>query len=240
MLLGFLRSYEARLSGHTKIKGVATANAVQSGSHSPVVCQICDKKVHSALACYYRHNEQRFASKNDKARSRFHSNRDASMPVANAIWYPDSRASDHITGKPQYIQSSDATPSSKTLTVANGNLLQIDLIGSSKYSLGHKSVNLNNIIHAPAVTKNLLSVSKFCNDNSVSLRFDARNVYLKDNHSGNNDEVVIGNIKEGLYQIELNDCPTTSETNTCSSVDQQTWHSRFGHTCEQMTRRLIN
>lgn len=101
-----------------------------------------------------------------------------------------------------------------------------------------KSVNLHNIIHAPAVSRNLLSVSKFCQDNSVSLHFDAYNVYLKDNLNRGSDEIVIRNVNDGLYEIKLQNHPHSAQAFSCSSVEHKTWHGRFGHTCDQTTRKL--
>lgn len=60
-LLGVLCSYKALLNHHSKVKGITTANSVQSST--TVVCQICKKKGHSALFCYNRHNKQHFPSK---------------------------------------------------------------------------------------------------------------------------------------------------------------------------------
>lgn len=140
-LLGFLRSYEAQLSHHSEIRGIAIVNAMQLEAASLIICQICDKKGHSTLSCNNRHNEQHLPSKNEKSRPRFRYNRGSNTPspAANAIWYPNSGASDHVSSDPQCIQTSDAAPPSRTLTVANGNSLQIDYTGSSNYLLAHKN-----------------------------------------------------------------------------------------------------
>lgn len=71
-MLGCLCSFDARLSRHNGFKGVSTTNTIQTGSSTSMIFQICSKRGHDALACFYRHNEQRFSSKNDRARSRYH------------------------------------------------------------------------------------------------------------------------------------------------------------------------
>lgn len=104
--------------------------------------------------------------------------------------------------------------------------------------LENKTVQLNDILLAPQIKKNLLSISKLCANNSVSLCFDKNHVYLK-NLQAKNAEIVIRNVKEGLYQIDLKEAVSTSETNTCTSSDLQIWHSCFGHACEAVTRKLV-
>lgn len=61
LLLGLLRSYDARLNHQSEFHGITTANAVQGSQNTKsatMTCQICDKKGHTALACFNRHNEQ--------------------------------------------------------------------------------------------------------------------------------------------------------------------------------------
>lgn len=236
-LLGLLRSYEAHLSRHTEARNVATTNAVQSSS-SILVCQICEKRGHSALSCFHHHNEQHFPSNVDKSRQRFHYNNKASTtkesPAANVIWYPDSGVSVHVNSDPHCIQKSHQ--SSKSLTVANGNRLRFNQTGSSNFLLANKFIHLKEILLAPFISKNLLSLSKFCLHNSVSLSFDANSVYLKVLRSSN-DEIKIGKVNGGLYEIHLED--HTPEANTYISVDLERWHKRLVHACKRATRRMI-
>ncbi|KMZ75993.1 hypothetical protein ZOSMA_108G00310 [Zostera marina] len=115
------------LSRHIEIGDVAMANTVQS---SIIVCQICKKREHSAISCFNRHNEQLFPTKVDRSRqprnnynfrNNYKNNNKSPAPSANAVWYPASGASDHVTNDLQCIQ--DNHYSSKSLTVANGSLI---------------------------------------------------------------------------------------------------------------------
>lgn len=90
-LLGSFRSFSERISCHTEVKGFPTAIAIQSRTTSPIVCQICEKRGHFALSCYNKHNEQRFLSKNDKARSRGHFSMNSGTSSANAVITNDSQ-----------------------------------------------------------------------------------------------------------------------------------------------------
>lgn len=121
--------------------------------------------------------------------------------------------------------------------MANGKTVPIHNTGSSTFFIDDKSVQLNDILLASTIKKNLLSVSNFCSNNVVSLRFDKHHVYLKGLQE---DEDVIGNIHEGLYQIHLKNKSSLSyEANICESTDLATWHKSLGHICERSTRKLL-
>ena len=55
------------------------------------------------------------------------------------------------------------------VVVGNGSGLQIYHVGNSlfKSNLSTHSFTLNNLLHGPHITKNLLSVSQFAKDNRV-------------------------------------------------------------------------
>lgn len=157
---------------------------------------------------------------------------------ATYILHPDNGASDHITSDSDSFQEVDSEKSSRTLTVANGKTLPIIHTWSYSFLLQNKSVRLNDILLSPTIKKNLLSVSRLCANNSISLCFDKSNVYSKDLHT-NDPEVVIGEVKGGLYQINLDTSALASEANSCNSSDLQTWHCRLGHICESTTWKVV-
>lgn len=115
------------------------------------------KRGHLALSCFNRHNEQRFPSKHDKVKPRYHSNKGskASSPVANAIWYLDSGSSDHVRVTLAQFRSPMAIIPPK-FWVTNGDYFLIHHIGSSTFLLAKKLVRINDILLAPSIEKNLL------------------------------------------------------------------------------------
>ena len=90
--------------------------------------------------------------------------------VLDPSWYRDSGASNHITSDAQNIsQRSDYTGNDK-LIVGNGAKLNISHVGSSiisSHTIPQTPLFLNNILHVPSITKNLLSISQFTKDNDV-------------------------------------------------------------------------
>ena len=59
---------------------------------------------------------------------------------------------------------------------------------------------LNEMLHVPAITKNLISVSRLTSDNNVIVEFSSSDCFVKDKVTRR--KVLHGTLKEGLYQFE--------------------------------------
>lgn len=118
--LGLLRSHEIRLNRSTDFKGIAIANAIQSVD-TTVTCQICLKHGHSAIQCFKCHNEQCFSTQHTRNKNRYKGSKPYNAQ-ANAVWYPDTGVSDHVTGDTRNIQNPDTQPATQAVVVANGRL----------------------------------------------------------------------------------------------------------------------
>nr|KYP44909.1 hypothetical protein KK1_033590 [Cajanus cajan] len=93
--------------------------------------------------------------------------------VVNSTWIPDFGASFHVTG--------------------NGQGLQINGYGSSSFLSpinSQFSFQLNNLLHVPYITKNMLSVSKFVKDNYLFFEFHTDHCFVKSPKS--NEILLIG------------------------------------------------
>jgi hypothetical protein len=85
----------------------------------------------------------------------------------------------HMTGNGGNLTSYFNT--SNNITVGNGH--HIPVIGCGHASLPN-SLTLNNVLHAPKLIKNLVSVRKFTIDNDVSVEFDPFGFSVKDFQTG--------------------------------------------------------
>lgn len=62
---------------------------------------------------------------------------------------------------------------------------------------------MNNVLLAPTIKKNLLSVRHLCKDSPVKVVFDDKFISIKDRET---DEVLVTDgVKEGLWYVELKD-----------------------------------
>ena len=103
------------------------------------------------------------------------------------------------------------------LVIGNGSKLHISHIGNSKNIL-----RLNNILHVPHITKNLVSISKFTTDNSVSVEFTHFCHYDKDLITR---AILLKGVHDpGLYHLELSPTRTTQAFLAHSSQPKSCLH----------------
>jgi hypothetical protein len=102
-----------------------------------------------------------------------------------------------------------------SVTIDNGNGLQISNTGSSLLITPHTKLSLKDILHCPNASSNLLSIQKFCKDNNYYFIFTSSYFVIKDMLT---KEVLLqGPSRAGLYPIFLQyfcsnkaSCKTTS------------------------------
>lgn len=84
----------------------------------------------------------------------------------------DTDATDHITGEQDLLTlGHDKYNGKDQIQAANGSGLSISHVGHSLIHTPSRNLHLKNILHTPKVTKNLLSVHRFTNDNNVFFEF---------------------------------------------------------------------
>lgn len=110
------------------------------------------------------------------------------------------------------------------ITLGDGSGLTITHIGSSTLHTNTKSFALNNVLHAHALNKNLISVSKFFKTNDVSLEFFPMHFMVKDLRAG--VPLFHGNNLNDVYYAPASLSP---QLNTTTSSGIATWHNRLGH-----------
>lgn len=84
-------------------------------------------------------------------------------------WYLDSGANNHVTHDIQNLSLQQPYTGNENVTIGNGNGLQISNMGSSLLITPHTKLSLNDILHCPNASTNLLSIQKFCKDNFSGL-----------------------------------------------------------------------
>jgi histone deacetylase 1/2 len=88
--------------------------------------------------------------------------------------------------------------------VGNGQGLPITSVGSMSFSspfYPNSTLKLNNLLHVPAITKNLVSVSQFARDNHVYFEFHPNECYVKS--QGSSKIILKGHLgHDGLYQFD--------------------------------------
>ena len=105
--------------------------------------------------------------------------------VADPAWYIDSGATNHVTKEASIFSSYSVYHGFDQLHIGNGMGLHIKHVGCTILNThATTSIYLNNILHVPTITKNILSVSKLLADNDVVVKFHKTSCFFKDKNSG--------------------------------------------------------
>uniref|UniRef100_A0A803NJ32 Polyprotein n=1 Tax=Cannabis sativa TaxID=3483 RepID=A0A803NJ32_CANSA len=186
-------------------------------------------------------------------------------------WYPDSGAMNHCTPDAQNLINRCNYNGPDDIYVGDGTGLPIHHTGHSCFlSKSNHILVLNNLLHVPKITKNLLSVSKFGRYNHVYFEFYPDFCHVKDQVT--HKILLTGADKNGLYsfddsQFQLQPFPLSfspsfrpdSEAKVNSEIVQanvsfaantecsqnnnnlfQMWHNRLGHPREKIVKTVLN
>ncbi|KAE8656318.1 Nodulation-signaling pathway 2 protein [Hibiscus syriacus] len=151
----------------------------------------------------------------------------------NDHWVVDSGATHHITPDATNVSNTTEFRGPGKLTIGNGASIDIHNIGTAQLPLtsdSSRTLILNELLHVPYITKNLLSVSKLARDNKVYLEFHAERCLVRDERS--KAILLQGVEKGGLYVFSLSGLDAekkTAEANIASAYQSELWHRRLGH-----------
>jgi gag-polypeptide of LTR copia-type len=142
------------------------------------VCQICDKVGHKAKVCYRRYDKDPDWKPFSKSKAY---NVHSTPSNDSTTWIIDSGANNHVTNDINNLSSFYAYNGSDKLQIGNGFGLTISNIGSSIFEISNLTIKLNNVLHVPNFSTNLLSLSKLIKDNpSLSINFFSSFCSIKD------------------------------------------------------------
>jgi hypothetical protein len=141
-------------------------------------------------------------------------------PPAVTDWVMDSSASNHMMCDASNISlfrpPHFTCPSS--IVVGNGSTLPVTATGDAVLP---RIFRLNNVLVAPNIIKNLISVRQFMTDNNCSVEFDPFGLSVKDLHSRN--EIIRCNSFGPLYSV----IPPATSSSSCALIaaaPAAVWH----------------
>lgn len=100
--------------------------------------------------------------------------------VEDSTWYPNTGAANQMTADGSYVTNRWDYNDSEQITVLNGNTLPIHSVGDLHLFTSSSTFLLKDILHVPNIKANLLSVSRFVNDNDCIFLFDRNGFSIKD------------------------------------------------------------
>ncbi|PNX93512.1 histone deacetylase, partial [Trifolium pratense] len=230
----------SRGRGRGKGKGKGRGKAPFVPNTGKVQCQICGKSNHDAANCWFRYDPP-----NSRPNARGHNagftsrqphynpyprpSAHLAIPqyynpipdmdtVSTASWYPDSGASHHLTFNPNNFAYRVPYQGQDQVSMGNGQGVSIQSLGHSNFTSPYNQnvhLKLNNLLHVPTISKNLLSVSKFAQDNCVFFEFHPHFCYVK---SQDSKQILLKGIvgSDGLYKFQPFDFTHNLDTNSNS------------------------
>ena len=139
-------------------------------------------------------------------------------------WVLDTGATSHMSSTDGILVT--RLPNSHTfITVGNGHTIPVICRGTSFLPIGTTKFDLKNILVAPSLVRNLLSVRQFTRDNNCSIEFDEFGFSVKDLRTRR--VILRCNSRGDLYTL-----PTAAPAIAAHSFLAQSstlWHRRLGH-----------
>ncbi|KAL4385535.1 hypothetical protein GQ457_15G015190 [Hibiscus cannabinus] len=123
-----------------------------------------------------------------------------SVIPGETTWYPDSGATHHITNDSSNLHSGTVYRGNDSLLMGNGSGVAISHVGQGFLFTNSRPLVLQNMLHVPAIRKNLLSVSQLARENNVYFEFHPHGCCVKDVQS--RATLLEGILTpEGLYKL---------------------------------------
>jgi transposase InsO family protein len=156
-------------------------------------------------------------------------------------WYSDSGATHHLTSDLANLNvCADEYHGPNQIRVGNGTSLPMKHIGSTQFSTPTASFLLNNVLHVPQISKNLISVRKFTKDINTSMDFRPSCFRVQALDSGKT--LLCGPSKGGLYPFPL--LPSKDSFTPTALFGERTsihqWLSRLGHPAFRVVAQIIS
>ena len=107
----------------------------------------------------------------------------ATDPSSNG-WFLDSGATHHVTHDLETLALHSPYDGTEELLIGDGSGLVISNTDSTSLLTPTTTFNLNHILHVPFVSRNIISISKFCHDNNTFITFLPNSYIVKDFHTG--------------------------------------------------------
>lgn len=158
-----------------------------------------------------------------------------SQPDGN--FYMDIGATSHMTSDRGIFNSYFNSSIDNNIVVGSGHLVPTIGHGSFYLPRPYPPFHLKNILHAPKLIKNLVSVRKFTKDNSVSVEFDPFDFSINDLQTGT--RIVRCDSTGDLYHL-FNQATPPVNNSAFHSISSDIWHNRLGHPGDAVFRSLRN
>ncbi|KAK9214354.1 hypothetical protein WN944_006343 [Citrus x changshan-huyou] len=177
----------------------------QQEQEEEIIYQICGKKNHSAVNCWYRYD---YFDEEDIPKALAAMNlQDRNDPKLYADW----GATSHMTNNKGNIDKPVLYKGNDKRFVGNGQGLHITHVGNASLNTDYGKLKLNNVLVVPKLKKNLLSVGQLIKDNKCSFEFNSDGFVVKNQEK-----------QETRHIVEFPSCDEWLELTSATPISQDT------------------
>ncbi|KAI3796959.1 hypothetical protein L1987_39646 [Smallanthus sonchifolius] len=153
-------------------------------------------------------------------------------------WYMDTGATTHMTNYPGNFQSFFNNGILRNIIVGNGTTIPVNGQGNQNLQPPFPPLKLNDVLLAPKLIKNLLSVRRLTTDNWISIEFDPFGFLVKDFKT--RIPILRSNSSGDLYPLLATSDTHATSPSTFAAISHQLWHQRLGHPGPSLLHSLKN
>eukprot|EP00253_Pinus_taeda_P010577 PITA_10577 len=148
----------------------------------------------------------------------------ASKGDEDNIWYVDSGASSHMTGKKDFFEFLEESACGSKIYLGDYSGYEIKGCGDIPMKLpGGDIKHLKNVLYVPGIKKNLIYVSMIT-DQDMHVKFFKNGCVIQDSQL---ETVAIGVRVGNLYRLDARSMPRQAMV-AATSTTKNLWHQRFG------------
>lgn len=153
-------------------------------------------------------------------------------------WYIDTGATDHITSDLDKLTIQEKYKGNDQVHTASGAGMAISHVGQSIIKTPTRDLYLNNVLHVPETTKDLIFAHKLAHDNLAYVELHPKFFSVKDRAT--KIPLLTGRCHQGLYPVP----PSKSSSRikqVCGAVkpSYERWHNRLGHPSPAVVARVV-
>lgn len=193
-----------------------------------------DRKQKFVYKCYKCHKQGHKASECEERKKTANVCLNTKEAIDKNRWYLDSGCSNHMSHDKSRLSSYKPENSGMKISVANGEKLRVQGRGNAEPQVGKEKLFLNNVLHVPDLSMNLISVSDLTKKN-YCINFDKEGCTIQKQNRP------IARCKEvdGIYELKENkNCLVNLTLSKQNENISNIWHKRLAHLSENYMNKL--
>lgn len=151
--------------------------------------------------------------------------------VRDNACYLDFGVTHHLINSASIMDQSTPYIGPGKVCVGNGSTLLVLHTTQTSLLTCSRPLYMISLLFVPDITKNMLFVSKFTNDNQVVFKISPTKCQMRDLQT--REVLFQGTVHDGLYKLQFNANVNSSlpTPTIVKSIPLAVWHARLGHPC---------